>query len=211
MFSNPVGQHHLASYGNAHVPSFFNAPTHGTAYGPPVGPNTNNYATPFVSRLAPHPNSYDSPYPNLVNLPPANYSSPYANPLVPNSTGPVVGGNHEVTLHDGDEIRHDIKEAHASTPDVTETEGIKGNGDAAAQHISKQKEATKMSSKESDGLSVSNDKEDERKAYGEATRQGFSNGKEMVDNFADLDEMNSGESEPQERLMPTLRKVATMT
>ena len=198
--SNPVGHHHLASYGNAYGPPFFNAPTHGTAYGPPVGPNINNYAPPFVSHLAPHLNNYASPYPNPVNLPPANYSSPYADPLVPNSTGPVVGGNHEVSLHDGDEIRHDIKEAHTSTLDVTETEGINGNGDAAAPHISKQKEATRMSSKKSDGLSIGNDKEDERKAHDEATRQGISNGKEMVDNVADLDETNSGESENQERL-----------
>ena len=200
VFSNPVGQHHLASYGNTYGPPFFNAPTHGTAYGPPVGPNLNNYASPFVSHLAPHPNSYASPYPNPVNLPPANYSSPYPNPLVPNSTGPVVGGNHEVSTHDGDEIRHDIKEAHTSTPDVTETEGKKGNGDAAAQHIGKQKEATRISSKNSDGLCIGNDKEDERKAYDEAIRQGISNGKEMVNNVADLDETNFSKSEDQEPL-----------
>ena len=199
VFSNPLGQHNLASYGNAYGPPFFNAPTHGTAYGPPVGPNLTNYASPFVSHLAPPPNSYASPYPNPVNLPPANYSSPYADPLVPNSTGPVVGGNHEVSRHDSDEIRHDIKKAPISTPDVPGPKGIKGNGDAAPQHVSKQKEATRMSSKRSDGLSISNDKKDERKAYDEATRQRISNGKNVVDNVADLDETDSGESKHQER------------
>ena len=198
MFTNPVGQHQLASYGNAYGPPYFNAPTHSTAYGPPVGPNLNNYASPFVAHLAPHPNSYASPYPNPTSLPPANYSSPYANPLVPDSAGPVVGGHHEVSLHGGDEIRHDIKKAHTSKPDVTKTKGIKRNGDAAAQHISGQKEATKMSSKKADGLSTSNDKGAERKAGDEAKRQRISNGKELVDNSAELDGNNSGESENQE-------------
>ena len=199
VFSNPTGQHHLASYGNAYVPPLINAPTHGTVYGPPVGPNLNNYASPFVSHLAPRPTNYASPYPNPVNLPPANYSSPYANPMVPNSIGPIVGGNNQVNLHDGHEIRHGVKEAHTSKPDVTETEAIKGNGDAAAQHMSRQKKATRMSSKKADGLGISNDKEDERKAYDEATRQPINNGKKMVENVADLDETNSGESENQER------------
>ena len=137
VFSNPVGQPHLASHGNTYVPPLSNAPTHGTVYGPPVGPNLNNYVSPFVSHLAPHPTGYASPYPNPGNLPPANYSSPYADPMVPDSIGPIAGGNNKVNLHDDDEIRHGIKEAHTSKPNFTKAEAIKGNGDAAAQHISR--------------------------------------------------------------------------
>ena len=117
--------------------------------------------------------------------------------MVPGSAGPVVGGHHEVSLHDGDEIRHDIKEAHTSKLDAIKTKAIDRNGDGAAQHINRQKEATRMSSKKADGLSISNDKEDERKAGDEANRRGITNGKEMVDNFAKMDETNSGESENQ--------------
>ena len=197
MFSKSVGQHHLPSYGNAYGPPFFSTP--GMAYGFPIGPNLNNHTSPFVSHLAPPINSYASPYPNPVNLPPASYSSPYANPLVPNSTGPIVGGNKEVNLHNGDEIRHSIQEAYTSKPDVTETEAINGNADAAVQHISRPKESTRMSSKKADGLGISNDMKDERKAYDQATPQSINNGKEIVDKVADLDETNSGESENQQR------------
>ena len=56
-----------------------------------------------------------------------------------------------------------------------------------------------MSSKKADGISISNDKEDKRTAYGEAIRQPINNGKEMVDNVTDLDETKSGELENQER------------
>ena len=119
--------------------------------------------------------------------------------MVPNSIGPIVGGNNEINLRDGDEIPHGINEAHTPKPDITETEVMKGNGDAPAQHISRQKEATGMSSKKAGGLGISNDKEDKREAHDEAIRQPIKNGKEMVENVADLDETKSGESENQER------------
>ena len=119
--------------------------------------------------------------------------------MVPNSIGPFVGGNNEINLRDGDEIHHGIEEAHISKPGITETEVMKGNGDAAAQHISRQKEATGMSSKKADGQGISNDKKDKREAHDEATRQPIKHGKEMVENAADLDETKSGESENQER------------
>lgn len=119
--------------------------------------------------------------------------------MIPNSIGPIVGGNNEINLRDGDEIRHGIQEAHTSKPDVSETEVMKENGDAAAQHISRQKEVTGKPSKKADELGISNDKEDKCEAHDEAIRQPIENGKEMVENVADLDETKSGESENQER------------
>ena len=191
MFSHPTGHRHLTSYGTPYGLPYPNPPTHGVAYGPPMAPNLNNYASPYVTPLAPHPNNYASPYSNTLNQPPANYASPYANPTVPDeASGFGLGGSCicQTNSHDGHERHYNNKEIHTSEPDVSTTEAKKGNGKAASQGISNKEGDTRMSSKENDQLAVSKGKEEKGEAYDKADGQGTSNEKEVVGSPVDLDD-----------------------
>ena len=163
-------------------------------FGPPT---INNYVSPFAPHLAQHPNSYASPYSDPVNQIPTNYASPYANPMVPNSNSLVGTANIQPNHHTGAKTRHENKEAHTKKQSISGSGAQKGNFEAASQHISSQKEATRISSKKAGGLINGNEK-GESKAYDEATGPGISNRKDIVGNAVDLNETNIGESKKQD-------------
>lgn len=190
MFLHPIGQRHLTSYGTPYGLPYPSPPIHGVAYGPPMGANLNNYASPYVTPLAPHPNHYASPYSSTVNQPTANYASPYANPMVPNQTSGIgLGGssNNQTNSHDGHETHHDNEEAHTSDPDADITEAKKGNGKFASESVSNEEKDVRMSSKATDHLGIGNEMEEKGEAYDEADEQGLSNEKEVGGSPFDLD------------------------
>ena len=200
MFTNPVGQGHLTSYSTAYGPPLSNPAIHGMVYGPPVGANLNNYASPFVTPLAPHPNNYASPYSNPVNQPPANYASPYASPMISDQAGgtSLIGnGSNKVNNYDGVEVQHDNKEAPPSNLDVTGTVTKIGNNEAAGQHLGNEENEIGLPSKEAGESYVGNEKE-ESKAYDEAIPQGISNEGDVVGNFVEMDKTSAGDFNPQE-------------
>lgn len=199
MFSNPVGPGQTASYGSAYGPPPSIPTGHGMVYGPPVGANLSNYASPFVAPLAPHPNGYATPYPNTVNQPPENYASPY--PMVPDKasvTSLLGSSNNKVNTFDGIELQHDNKEAHTSKPDITETVAKKGSDEAAGQHVCNEVNMTGMPREEAREPRVDNENEESSKAYDEPNPQGISNEREVLGNVLEMDETKVGDLKPQE-------------
>lgn len=183
MIPSPIGQGLPTTYGSAYAPPYPDHPPYGMAYGPPVGANLNNYASPYANTVATHPGSYASPYFNPMNQPPANYASPYANPGVPNQTsgsGLVGNGENQANKHDGHETHHDDKEAHSQDVSGAVIEANKEIVGAVDQHNS-------------------NEKDDASKASDEAIGEGVSNEKEKVGNVVDLDETAVHDAKKQAR------------
>ncbi len=174
MVSNPTGQPHSASNRTAYGPPHANHPVHGMAYGPPIGVEFKNYASPYAPPLAVNPTSYASPYSNPVNQPPENYASPYANPMAPNQAsrkGIVSSVNNQANKNGGQETRHDTRKNHTPYLKITWTEAKKGNDEAASHYIS-------------------NEEAERSKAFDEANRRGIGNGNEVASHAVNLDETN---------------------
>lgn len=202
MIPNHTGQIRMNSYGTAHGPPCPDHPTYGMGYGPPVGLNLNNYASPYANPVAAHPGNYASPYSHPVNPPPANYASPYANPVVPNqASGSGVGsGDNPANKHDGGETNHDDRETHTPHQDIIEaaTEANRRHVEAAGQDISNEGEDASKASKEADDQDVSNEKEETNKVSAEANGQGISNEKMEASNAVDLGATDVDDAHKQE-------------
>ncbi len=102
--TNSNDRPHTTASKNLHGPLHLVDPRYGMAYGPPVGANLNNLASPYPKPLVTRPCSHGLPNFNPVNQPPANQVSTYASPVIPNqvSGSGLVGSDHnQANKHNG--------------------------------------------------------------------------------------------------------------
>ena len=192
MVSDPAFQLHPAPHNFSYGPPYPNNLAHGMTYGPPVGANFNNYASPYAPPLAMPPNSYASPYSDPVNQPPSNYASPYANPMVANQVmepALVCSVNSQVSEHDGRETYHDNMEVHTSHRGMSVAEARKGNDGAASHYISIQGQDAN-SSRQADEQGMRYGKGETIQAYDQANPQGISIEKEVASSFVGFDDLH---------------------